>query len=219
LYKCKYCGNFFPFDDELHMTNCFSNVEFETLNACYSCGKSNKQFSKSQLAKCPLSRCTECVSSNKTSKFAKFDALYRSWGDFNKDLYYLVTPERKLIRAVQKRNKEEVLELLKQGANPNYIRQVDIVKQGICIWAYTKDGDEIPETDNNQPNTPLKLCVFFISDNLLTEDQEYEIVSIAKLLIEFGASSESARDYFIYRYGSMKETDSGSWKDLYDLLV
>jgi hypothetical protein len=87
-----------------------------------------------------------------------------------------------LMQAVERFDVEKVHACLRAGANPNYV--------------YEWDGD-----NTHQPTTPLRMVVFRISDNFLEDEDLNEFAEIAKLLIQYGAEVEPARQLARLRYG------------------
>jgi hypothetical protein len=164
---------------------------------CFGCGEPNKKYSSSQIRKEDKARCYECVSGNKIHKYEPYDHLcYYSYdniqiANINKQLEYY-TGMLDLVA---------IYKLLLAGANPNYKRQC--VFRGNNMFKtyrlYNADGSESPEEDDEQPTTPLKLCVFKFS--CLEEKDKFVIIEIAKLLIKFGANKEEAIAYYKMIYG------------------
>ena len=70
----------------------------------------------------------------------------------------------------------------------------------------------VPEIDEHQPTTPLKLCVFRLSDYMLEESNKKQLVDIASLLVQYGADKKEALEYFKLRYGTV---GIGQWSDNY----
>jgi hypothetical protein len=170
--KCRYCGETYNIIEK-HET-CSSNNYDETngIINCYSCGQKDKKYTNSQLQKIEKARCKDCVTNNISRKFANFEHLYKNGIidklddlDINKQLYEYVS----LI------NIKKVEYLLKNNANPNYIRQETFYNNYEWVYLYNKDGGEIPENNIDQPISPLKLCIFRISDCLLTENDRNNI--------------------------------------------
>jgi hypothetical protein len=87
-----------------------------------------------------------------------------------------------LMKAVEDHDVLLVEDYLVKGADPNYTR--------------TWEGDA-----THQPTTPLRMVVFRISDNFLEEDDLKQFVEIAKLLVQYGAQSNPARQLAEIRYG------------------
>jgi hypothetical protein len=88
-----------------------------------------------------------------------------------------------LMKAVEYLDVEEVHACLRSGANPNYVRDY-------------KSADIL-----HQPTTPLRMVVFRISDSLLEDKDLRQLGEIAKLLIQYGADVEPARQLARLRYG------------------
>jgi hypothetical protein len=92
-----------------------------------------------------------------------------------------------LMKAIEEYDVKTVKDCLVRGANPNFVQP----------W----DGDV-----TYQPNTPLRMVVFRISDNLL-EDMELELFAeIATLLIQYGADPKPAIQLAELRYGKYDPT-------------
>jgi hypothetical protein len=66
------------------------------------------------------------------------------------------------------------------------------------LLSYNIDGSEKSEIDKYHPTTPLKMCVFRFSDCYVNDFDRLTIIKIAKLLIQFGASVDDAKEYYIY---------------------
>lgn len=207
--RCEYCGILFPLEikeNELrhdqYPDNCATPILSNDNNIqCYSCGENDiTKFSKSQINKKEKSRCIECINHNIQTRYKKYsDNLYFQ-RDCNKD-----KKDKKLYHAVACYNIEEVTQLLKDGANPNYIRQnsvYDIISNK-HVYTFLSDGKEEPEydLDNKQPTTPLKLVVFRISDCMLIDENLRDFNVIAKLLLDAGANKEGAIKFARNRYG------------------
>lgn len=90
-----------------------------------------------------------------------------------------------LLDAVTYHRAAEVKRLLEQGADPNYT-------------AYAKEWQENRDA---QPWSPLRMVVFCISDNLLEEKDLEEFREVARLLIQYGASTGPAMQLAEKRYG------------------
>ena len=88
-----------------------------------------------------------------------------------------------LMNAVERFDVEKVHHYLRAGANPNYVRHYS--------------GGDL----THQPTTPLRMVIFRISDNLLDYEDLIEFAKIAKLLIQYGAEVEPARQLARLRYG------------------
>jgi hypothetical protein len=189
-FCCEYCGTLFSSSSNHECTL----LQFQ----CYSCGeKQLDKFSKSQASKEEQQRCNECVAAKRTLRFQHFQS--RAFVSHSRDSQDL---NHQLMYAVQDHNISKVDEILNAGANAEYIRQNSISWNGQWRYCFHKDGTEMPELDNLQPSTPLKMCVFRISD--CTEDNEKDNEEIVKLLISKISSKDQilqALDYFESRYG------------------
>lgn len=103
-------------------------------------------------------------------------------------------PGIKLTRAIASHNVALVKSLLEEKADPNF-----------HIPFY---DDQSIEEQKHQPNTPLRLVVFRISDCLLTPADLLEFERITKLLIEAGADTKSAYELAVLRYGPLTSSIS-----------
>ena len=194
--KCPYCSETVKYNEN-HLELCTPNYIDETLLWCYSCGEKDKKYSNTQLAKKEdKARCNDCLKSDKTYKFEPYNYLY-------KDTVHSKSHNgKKLMASVAKINLKEVNELLLLNVNVNYIRQDTIycpVKHKHFL-SYNADGSEKPNIEEQQPNTPLKMCVFRFSDFELSDSERLEIIKIAKQLIKFGALPTEAKKYYESRY-------------------
>ncbi|WEK62128.1 MAG: hypothetical protein P0Y60_05075 [Candidatus Microbacterium colombiense] len=88
-----------------------------------------------------------------------------------------------LLDAVARHDVAEVTRLLTSGADPNH--RID-------------PGETLPEW---QPNTPLRMVVFRISDSLLDDEDLADFEAIAELLLLSGADPNPARALAELRYG------------------
>lgn len=93
---------------------------------------------------------------------------------------------QKLLEAVENFNTRLVKTCLENGADPNY---------------RSEDHEETRPHSDLQPNTPLKMVVFRISDSLLMEEDLRHFSVIAELLLEYGADPEPALQMAEKRYG------------------
>jgi len=75
-----------------------------------------------------------------------------------------------------------VTQLLKQGADPNYI-------------------DTYYKELHGQPYSPLRLVIFVISNVLYEDEALEELAKIATVLLDFGADAQSALQLSEERYG------------------
>ena len=193
---CEYCGILTDINDN-HISLCAKDSsanynEQEGIISCYSCGMKNQQYSKSQMQKLELARCRTCVENNVTTKFMPYqDVAYNGASHLNVELY----------DNIANLNYQKVIELLNNGADPNYIRQEFMNINDMLRPLYNHDATEKSERDQTQPNTPIKLCVFRFSDCLLNDNDRMTLIDIANILITHGADTRSAFQYFISRYG------------------
>ena len=99
---------------------------------------------------------------------------------------YNLSLNDQLMRAVSDYDVDDVKRCLAQGADPNYLDQ----------W---EGYQEQPEW---QPNTPLRMVVFRISDSML-EDEHLELfLKITHLLLEAGSNPVPALQLSELRYGA-----------------
>lgn len=82
---------------------------------------------------------------------------------------------------------DEVIRLLKLGADPNYQLPEESF-QGMAEF-------------QAQPYSPLRLVIFMISDSLIGEEELAKDAKIAALLLEYGADAKSALQLAESRYG------------------
>jgi hypothetical protein len=213
-FKCKYCSLLHHFIDlNNHNDNCINNFDNgKGILSCYSCGNENGDYSSSQLnSKGSYARCKDCVLNNKVDKYEKYGHLYGLFMNPNEIKFKHINDH--LNYSVNTLNINNVKQLLDQDADPNYIRQDSFKHGSVNVNWYLNDGTEKPEIDETQPTTPLKLCVFRISDCMLTDENSQAIVEIAKVLIQNNATKIEALEYFKYRYGVREEDE------LYKLLL
>lgn len=216
--KCRYCAELFNYNN-VHTCKSIENYD-EGIIYCYSCGKYDCEYSTSQIAKKEKARCKKCVSNNNFKKYAKYDYLsigtYHSEGQLYNinDLNYILTYN------ILNFNISGTNNILLKGVNVNHIRQdtffcnKDLVNY---LW-YNKDGTEKSEDNFEQPNTPLKLCVFMISNNLLSEEDAEKLINISELLIKYGANKKEAYNYYISRYGKPLKSKK-KFHNLFNLLL
>jgi len=204
--KCKYCSRPVPSDGD-HMENCeYTNYdEVNGILYCYSCGNSKNdcQFSNSQLKKDARARCTNCVNNSIFGRYEPYVHLYQpTYHDISLD-----SKDSQLMYYIGQTDYEKVKSLLEDEANPNYIRQKLEYINGEYVNLYNEDGSEVPENDPAQPDKPLKLCIFRLSDCLLTDEESGNIIKIAKLLISKGANIAGAKYLYELRYGKINNPD------------
>jgi hypothetical protein len=158
----------------------------EGMKYCYSCGKTDVEYSNSQKSKNELGRCVTCVHKGVTEKFQRFKPTQEN---------------NELTNAVGDLNLDEVKRLLISGSNPNYIRQAYVYTEGLYRLRFHQDGSRFADIGEGQPTTPLKLCVFRYSDCLLTDAGRDTLIKIANELIQAGANAEEGLNYCVDRYG------------------
>lgn len=88
-----------------------------------------------------------------------------------------------LMKAVEDHDVFRVKDCLMKGANANYIKR----------W----DGDA-----THQPDSPLRMVVFRISDNFLEDRDMEQFAQIAELLLQYGAQPQPAQQLARSRYGN-----------------
>jgi len=198
--KCKYCSGLIKYEDN-HLCEQNNYNETDGLQYCYSCGKKDTKYSKTQLQKEEYARCLDCVKNAKFDRYEPYVHLYKSaWPESSEN------KNKQLINCVSGIDYDAVSSLLKQGADPNYNVQEFKYIKGEYIYLYNEDGTEMPQYD--QPRTPLELCVFRMSDCLLTDEKRGTIVKIATLLIESGASrTQDALSLYESRYGPVEPVE------------
>ena len=210
---CKYCSALSKYEEN-HVSNCSMIMNYTNVDGilrCYSCGNENKTYSASQLAKEYQARCTDCVNNKKTTKFEPFAHLYSSnYNNIKSDSYSI---NKQLMYYVSSLDIQKVEELLQQGANPNYNRQLTFYDDKFTfqhIDVCDKDGNEVPEIDEYQPTTPLKMCVYRYSDCMLNTVDLNRIRNMVVLLIKYGATTDGIKDaihLFHSRYGGYDENE------------
>lgn len=97
---------------------------------------------------------------------------------------------RQLFDAVGNLDLEKVKETLELGADPNYFEE-----------SYKTVTYHPSVTWRNQPYTPLRMVIFRSSDCMLEDEDQETLAKIAKLLLDYGATPESALEYAKQRYG------------------
>lgn len=212
--KCKYCSKLCIYGST-HLSDCITNWNDDLgLTSCYSCGIDfeEKIFSQSQLEKGYLARCKNCTNTNQNNiiKYEKFVHLYKSSNCekiVNKQHINKQHINKQLIYHINKLNEKKIYELLKDGADPNYIIQMTIFNEKYeYIYLYDSDGNEIKENDNGkiiQPLNSLRLCIFRLCDCTITNESLTSLYNIAKLLIEHGADKNDGLIYYNHLYGNI----------------
>ena len=104
-----------------------------------------------------------------------------------------------LCAAVSERNLDLVNKLLAERHDPNAER---------CEWGSGYEEDE------SQPNTPLKVCMFVLSNSSNTEEDLERIAEITKVLLAHGADPNPALALAKLRYGDHEDTDDTKWEAL-----
>ena len=110
-----------------------------------------------------------------------------------------------LMHFVMYHQPEKVKELLSKGADPNYHK----------IW-------DDPSNALNQPDTPLRMVMFCISDNLLEDEDLRNHAKVAKILLAHGADPKPAIEIAESRYGkySPEYHDEGNlFMDVYRIVA
>ena len=186
--KCPHCSQLISFSEIKH--GCFKNYDFvnEQILFCYSCGNDNKKYSTAQKNKNEYARCVDCVLRNYTKQFEICNTEIIKKQEINKLLN----------ESVCNINLQECEKLLKNGANPNYKRHLQISS----FFIYDSCGNEIHDTIN-QPSNLIQLCILRLSDCMLTNIEVKNLLLICELLIAFGAYvTQNDVDYFTQRYGT-----------------
>jgi hypothetical protein len=208
-FKCPYCGHIistacgkwrnhlFPMSllshglrHDQHPHGC--PIEPSGNGQCYTCGCTSTEnpITTSQRNRYgSRARCTLCIRNLITDRHK---------------IYTEKQPVDELLEAVSNADIDQVGTLLEKGVDPNgrcQLRTYDnISDRYVEVW--NADGTPYLDTDEHQPNSPLKMVVFRISDCMLEEDDLLGFKSIAKLLIAAGADRKVAMDYAKARYGS-----------------
>jgi hypothetical protein len=223
--KCKFCNELCNYNNmDEHMDNCNPNWNEEIgLISCYSCGelysKNNKLFSSSQLNKQFLARCKDCVKSNKNNKYAKYVYNYKKLILYDDEIINILSLNKQLEYYIKQYDYMKVIELLKKGANPNYVRQMTINNLNeYNILLYNENGLEKEEIDIEfpQPKTPLRLCIFFLCNLCNTETDYQKLYEISKSLVNFGANKEDALYYYKLLYNDNYKNNL--YKKIYNLI-
>ena len=97
-----------------------------------------------------------------------------------------------LCAAVSAIDLERVVTLLGRGHNANGVRA---------------PGNE----ESHQPDRPLKMVMFRLSDCFLTAEQEVALAEIATILLRYGADPQPAMEIAEFRYGPYSK-DGNPWK-------
>jgi DNA-directed RNA polymerase subunit RPC12/RpoP len=190
--KCPHCSQLISFGEIKH--GCFKNYDFvnEQILFCYSCGNNNKKYSKAQKNKNEYARCVDCVLNKYTKQFEICNTEIIRKQEINKLLN----------ESVCSINLQECEKLLKNGANPNYKRHLQISS----FFIYDSCGNEIHDTIN-QPSNLIQLCILRLSDCMLTNIDVNNLLLIYELLIAFGAYvTQNDIDYFTQRYGTPRDS-------------
>lgn len=213
--RCRYCSELYNYNND---HKCIDNYKEDKIIYCYRCGEKNKEYSNTQLLKKEKARCKTCILYGEKTRYAPYSYLYEGKHDDVLDLMHI---NKKLIYYITNLDLQKVNELLKDdNINPNYMRQDNFFDTKEHRWAcwYNKDGSEKPETNPLNPITPLKLCVFILSNGLFSKAEKLIIVEIAKSLINAGAIVDDSIDYFIDRYKEKPYHDD-VFDSFYELLV
>jgi hypothetical protein len=207
-FKCTYCKSIFPSNDEKNHT-CHPNFDKDVgILFCYSCGDSSGNYTQSQLNKDDKARCKKCVNINNFHRYSQYDHII----DFDESLN----------ESVGDLDLEQTRYLLEKcNANANCPRQKTIcISPMKYVSCYNSDGSKILDINSYQPTTPLKLCIFKMSDCTLTLNDQQRIVNIAQLLIAYGATNfHDAIEYFESRYGKRICDELCPYYKLYSLFL
>ena len=110
-----------------------------------------------------------------------------------------------LIKAIKEHDVVNVRRCLQHGADPNY------------TWIIGPNDNL--DLSSLQPNTPLSLLIFLISNNLLNDEDLAQYYKITKILLENNADPEPAMFLAIQRYGIYKKPKKPSiFNDIYHLV-
>lgn len=218
--KCKHCNELHEYSKIAeHMENCFPNWNKEIgLICCYSCEllySENKMFfTSSQLSKEHLARCKNCIINN-ISKYAKY--YYNYYPNCIKENELSnVSLNKQLEYYVFESNWEKINTLLLQGANPNYKNQLimsDPTNSHKKILIYDINGLE-KENNDYQPNTPLNICIFYLSNCVNTDADLENLYNIIKLLIKFGANKQDGLNFYKSRYGKINQENEKYYDEI-----
>jgi hypothetical protein len=212
--KCIYCGSLCPFDvdkknihyeDSLRRCPVFCIDELE----CFTCGVLGCHlFSKEELNKPHFKRCRTCVKEGNIKRFQKFTKLKKNKGE-------------RLIDAIKEFDIHLVKKLLNKGVDPNYIIQGRLhddeksvlpdIFEDIDEYKYVslydklwdKNGTLLPsdlDEYNESPTTPLKVVVDVAGENKFDSLISLKLFTIAQILINNGATTQGAREYWEYKY-------------------
>lgn len=215
---CEYCNNLFPIQSptgtrhDRYPNGCseIQNSDDEEIVACWTCDSNTNRITNAQKSKYGWkARCVVCVNDGVQDRFKRYNV---------KELAGK-TQVSLLEAAVSAANISETKKVLNDGADPNGKRQLwdwETVngKRGLQpIWKSDRSIYPIP-TDQDEPDTPLKLVFFRVSDCLLEDDDLDRFVIIAKLLAAAGADQAEAIAYAKNRYGDgvwMKHKHEPFW--------
>ena len=206
--RCVYCGQFYPMEspsDQGLRHDQYPNrcpvipLTDDDSSPCYSCNSSTNLISQSQRSRYGWkARCKKCIDSHIVTRFEHFP--------YDNDIIEL------LHDSVGRAHIQSTGKLLRKGADPNGKRQLtmydELSSRGVRVW--NADGSPYPDTEIDQPTTPLKLVVFRISDCLLEDADLERFRSVAKLLINAGADRNEAISFAKHRYGEECFEDTGS---------
>ncbi|QQD17089.1 ankyrin repeat domain-containing protein [Spongiibacter nanhainus] len=113
--------------------------------------------------------------------------------------------DQQLMQAINNNNLSLVKACLENGADPDY---------------RSEDDDEEYPTSDLQPDTPLKMVVFRISDSFLTEEDLTSFCAITELLLDYGADPGPALKMAEKRYGKYDPNlPDNPFMDIYHVIV
>jgi hypothetical protein len=204
-FKCFYCGILYSANEDREIDLAHSAevcLMMETFREeidrieCFSCGtREAALFSHSQIAKQRKMRCNICIEAKKSDRHRR-------------NYFSFVGPARTLVDAVCNHDLEAFERFLQADVDVNAHRQLTIRDevQGMWRFVYDEDGNPMPDNQEYQPTTPLKMVVFRISDCCLGPSEHDIYYTMAVRLIERGAARQSAWDYYVSRYGPYEES-------------
>lgn len=212
--KCIYCGGLYPFDSEkndIHYEDSLRRCPINCIDKfeCFTCGmKGRHLFSNEELNKTCFKRCKICVGEGKIERFQKFKKIKKNKGE-------------RLIDAIKELDINLVKKLLDQGVDPNYVIQDTLyydktsmlpnifedIDEYKYISLYDKlwdiNGNPLPsnlDEYNESPTTPLKIVVDMVDENKYENLVCLKLLTIAQILIYYGATTEDANEYWEYKY-------------------
>jgi hypothetical protein len=209
---CPKCGLFSNFEDR-HYETCQSEEAIENyidgVNiCCYACGRQDVEYSDASLEKKELAVCKRCEKNCRTKKYFKYEYLW----SYNTHQVHKLSIDRQLVFYVREFNINKIKELLKKGANANYIHKQDTIRNyGYhYILLYNNDGSSMNENNNNLTDTNLlEHCITEFRWTYDVDDEQLcnKIIKSAKLLLDHGANKKTGKDFFESYLGKFTEKD------------